>query len=351
MRVAPVTTRSRRLVLALLAAASLVALVAVLSTRPDESAPVRSASPAPRPFAASSVWNAPLAADTPLDPASPVLVARLNQLVQANIAQHNGPWINTNEYSTPIYTVPADQPTTRVKLDRNEPALQAAFNAVPIPKEARPANGTDHHMVVWQPSRDRMWEFWIAQRKPDGWHAMWGGAMNNVSKNPGYFTTAAWPGAKPYWGATATSLPLLGGLIRIDEARTGKIDHALALSLPEIRQGQFALPAQRTDGNTPGPNTIPEGARFRLDPKLDIQALNLPPLMKAMADAAQTHGIIVRDYAGVVGFVGEDPAGSAPGTDPWPQIYGQGQLPSQLLAQFPWDHLQLTRMQLSSSSG
>jgi hypothetical protein len=305
------------------------------------------ATPTVRPFAGSSVWNAPLPAHVPLDPASNTLVARLNQLVADNVSHRTGPWINTNEFSTPIYTVPGNQATTRVKLDRNEPALQAAFDAVPIPSNARPANGTDHHMVIWQPARDRMWEFWVAEHKPDGWHAQWGGAMTHVSKNPGYFSPAAWPGAKPYWGATATSLPLLGGLIRINEARTGRIDHAIALSLPEIRQGQFALPAQRTDGNVPGPNTIPEGARFRLDPKLDVDALNLPPLTKAIAKAAQTHGIIIRDYSGVVAFVGEDPAGVDPGgEDPWPRIY-QGQQPTDLLAQFPWDHLQLLRMQLS----
>jgi hypothetical protein len=348
LRAASGQSRRRRGALALLALL-LVALLVVWVTRPPSSSPEPDKeAAAPRPFASSSVWNAPLPRDAPLDPASDKLVGRLNELVKANIDARNGPWINTNEFSAPVYTVGPNQATTRVKLDRDEPALQAAFEKVPIPPDARPANGTDHHMVVWQPSSDRMWEFWIAQKKPDGWHAQWGGAIEHVSKSPGYFTPAAWPGAKNYWGATATSLPLLGGLIRIDEARKGTIDHAVALSLPEIRQGQFSLPAQRTDGNTPGPDAIPEGARFRLDPSLDIEALNLPPLTEAIAKAAQTHGIIVRDYSGVVAFVGEDPAGVAPGQpDPWRAIYGEGKLPTDLLASFPWDRLQLTRMQLS----
>jgi hypothetical protein len=301
-----------------------------------------------RPFAPGSVWNAPLPRDAPLDTASGRLVTRLNQLVAADEARRAGPWINTNEYSTPVYTVPAGQSTVRVKLDQDNPALQAAFNAVPVPQGARPAAGTDGHMVVWQPFRDRMWEFWQARRAPDGWHAQWGGAMDNVAANPGYFTTAAWPGAQPNWGATATSLPLLGGLIRISEARARRVDHALALSLPEIRAGQHAFPAQRTDGRSHDPNAIPEGARFRLDPRVDVNTLNLPPLTRTIAQAAQRYGIIVRDYSGVVAFVGEDPAGSAPqGKDPWPAIYGDGRLPSQLLATFPWNRLQLVRMQVS----
>jgi len=299
-------------------------------------------------FAASSVWNAPLSADAPLDSSSAQLVARLIALVKADQARKAGPWINTNEFSTPVYTVPADQPMVRVKLDKSEPALQAAFAAVPIPPSARPAAGTDKHMVISQPSRDRMWEFWLTERRPDGWHATWGGAMQDVSTNAGYFTTASWPGAKPYWGASASSLPLLGGLIRLSELRAGRIDHALALALPEVRAGQYSLPAQRTDGAAAGPDTIPEGARFRLDPKLDLKTLNLPPLTRMLAEAAQRHGIIIRDRSGTVAFVGEDPAPVLkPGTkNPWDEAYG-GQLPSQLLAAFPWDRLQLVRMALS----
>jgi hypothetical protein len=283
-----------------------------------------------------------------LDPASGRLVGRLRELVAADLARRVGPWINSTEYSTPVYTVPAAQPTVRVKLDNGDPALQSAFDAVPLPRDAQPAAGTDKHLVVWQPSTNRMWEFWLMRSLSDGWHARWGGAMNDVSHNPGYFTTRAWPGAKPNWGATATSLPLLGGLMRISELRARHIDHALAIALPQIRAGRYALPAQRTDGSSQDPDAIPEGARFRLDPRLDINTLNLPPLTKTIAQAAQTYGIIVRDYAGVVAFEAEDstPTGAnlyypgRPGSllSAWPQ---------DLLAGFPWDRLRLTRMRLA----
>jgi len=303
-----------------------------------------------RPFAASSLWNTPLPPDATLDPASARLVARLGQLVESDRARRAGPWINTTQFSTPVYTVAPDQTKVRVKVDSDldaPPALQEAFDSVPIPSDARPAAGSDGHMAIWQPSTDRMWEFWQAQRRADGWHATWGGAMSNVSNNPGYFTAAVWPGAKPNWGATASSLPLLGGLIRVAEARAGRIDHALAIALPEIRALQYALPAQRTDGSAYGPDTIPEGARFRLDPNLDIDALDLPAPTKAIAEAAQRYGIVVRDYATNVAFVAEDPAGvAAAGQNPWNDVFG-GQRPDDLLARFPWNRLQLVRMQLS----
>lgn len=296
-------------------------------------------------FSARSVWNVPLTSDAPLDPASDRLVGELNRLVADNVTKRTGPWMNTNEYSVPVYTVPASQPTVRVALDNTDPELQAAFAAVPIPPSAQPAAGTDKHMVIYQPSRDRLWEFWITRKLPDGWHAQFGGAMNHVSRDPGFFTPAAWPGAKPNWGASASSLPLLAGLIRLPEARAAKINHALAIALPEVRAGQYSAPAERTDGNVPGPNAIPEGAHLRLDPHLNVDALKLPPLTRAIAKAAQTYGIIVRDKSGVVAFYGED-AIAAGQPNAWNQLFG-GQLPSQQLQSFPWKHLQLLRMQLS----
>lgn len=295
-------------------------------------------------FSADSVWNAPLGAGARLDPVSDRLVGELNRLVAGDVAAHRGPWINTNEYSTPVYTVPANQPTVRVALDNTDPQLQSAFQAVPIPPGAHPAAGTDHHMVISQPSHDRMWEFWLTQKLPDGWHARYGGAMAHLSQNPGYFTADAWPGAKPTWGATASSLPLLAGLITINEARAGKINHALAIALPEVRAGQYTTPAQRTDGNAPAQNAIPEGAHFRLDPHLNLNALNLPPLTRAIAKAAQAYGIIVRDKSGVVALYGQDPTPTKnPNT--WNQTYN-GQLPSQQLQHFPWKSLQLLNMDL-----
>ena len=132
------------------------------------------------------------------------LVAEVN----SELARHYGPWINTREYSAPVFTVGPNQPTVHVTLDRNLPEMQKAIDAVPIPPGAKPAAGTDKHMVIWQPATDTMWEFWRMEMRPDGWHAGAAGAMHNVSSNPGYYTPDAWSGAQPWWGATATGLPL-----------------------------------------------------------------------------------------------------------------------------------------------
>jgi hypothetical protein len=186
-----------------------------------------------------------------------------------------------------------------------------------------------------------MWEFWKAQEVDGVWHARWGGRLTDMDKGPGHFA-----GAQATWGATATSLPLLGGLMRLDEVRHGRIDHALALAIPHAQARSFTWPAQRTDGEIYSEDAIPEGARFRLDPRLDLDTLNLPPIVRMMAEAAQRYGIVVRDRSGVVVFYGED--GTPTGANPWGGAGGflGGQYPNRLLERFPWEHLQVLQTQM-----
>ena len=320
-------TRAKLILLAVCVCALAAAPTASAGKRPTPAIPTTP------PFSPNAVWNKPLAPDAPLDPKSQVYVDGLRWEAWAW-----GTWINTSAYSTPVYTVPANQPNVRVTLDKYDPGLQAAFDKVPIPPNAQPAAGTDGHMVIWQPSTDTMWEFWRALKVAGSWHAPYGGRMRNVSQNPGYFTDP------PGWGATATSLPLLGGLIRMDEVRAGKIDHALALAVPQARALVWSWPAQRTDGNVPGEDAFPEGVRFRIDPNLDLSTIPMSRLTRMMAVAAQKYGIIVRDIAGSVTFFGEDPTPT--GSDPWPGFF-DNRYPSELLAEFPWEHLQALQTQLS----
>ncbi len=314
---------------------------------PFVAAPAARAPAAQRPFASDSVWNRPLPNDAPLDPRSVELAAAFVADIARQRQQQTGPWIQTTEYSTPVYTVARDQGRIRVILDVRRPygrTLQRAWRAVPLPRNARPAAGSDGHLSVWQPSTDSLWEFWRLRRAGGRWRATWGGAMRGVSRSPGYFTRRSWRGARNSWGATATSLPLLAGLIRLGELSRGQIDHALAISVPDARAGVFSWPAQRTDGSLGRHDAIPEGAQLRLDPALDLDSLNLPPAAKAIAIAAQRYGLIVRDRTlNGTGIYAEDPLRT--GTDPYPRLFG-GRSPSELLAGFPWDHLQLLRMRL-----
>ncbi len=420
-------------------------------------------------FSPTSVWNAPLLPTATIDPNSSGITGTLESYINASLANRTGPWINTTSYSTPIYTVPANQPTVPVIISQNNAPLQAAMAAVPIPADAQPAAGNDAEMTIYQPSTDTLWETWLMSQSllpptsisgvvgaggalaastyyyavtaltstgetklgpvhgytvgaggqvtlkwpgvvgatgykiyrgldsshlqllatvshtttqqadpgctwtdtgsaqplaaspptantattPGQWHASWGGRIQYVSLDPGYYRNIS-NGAGGWseqagWGATASSLPVVSGLITLSDLEAGQINHAVAIMVPQAAKGIFSFPAQRTDGVATTANAIPEGARFRLPASLNLAAINMPPITRMIAQAAQTYGLIVNDQTGAtVGFRAEDPTplmrqGQA---NPYKTTYfktasGVYQDPNFLLASFPWADLQL----------
>jgi hypothetical protein len=317
--------------------------------------PVDSAGPF-RFFSPSSFWNEQLPADAPLDPNSNAIVDAFDKEIETEEEANNGPAINTTTSSIPVYTVSAEQPLVQVTLENPSQApggsaLQSAWDAVPLPANAKPSVGTDKHLVVWQPSTDRLWEFWRLEQTAEGWQASWGGAIRNVSSDPGAYGPEAWPGAMYDWGASASSLSVAGGLITLEDLEMGQINHALAIAVPDTRAGEYASPAQRTDGTSTSQLSLPEGAHLRLDPSLDLATLHLPKLTLMMAEAAQRYGIFVRDKGPNVSFYAQDPTPT--GTNPYsgPHGYFEGKTTTQqILASFPWSHLQLLKMELHSNS-
>ncbi len=319
---------------------------------PKEPAPEEPAAPAEPPapfrfFAPTSFWNEAVPANAPLDPISASAVAALHEMELAEESAKHGPAINTTSWSTPIYTVPSNQQTVQVKLVHAvSAALQAAWSAVPLPSGAQPAAGSDEHLVVWQPSTNRMWEFWGLEKVSEAWQASWGGAMQSVRANHGVYGPEAWQGATTSWGSSASSLPIAGGLITLEDLEKGVINHALAIAVPNVRKGVYASPAQRTDGYSTEPSSLPEGAHLRLDPSLNLGALHLPHLTLMLAEAAQRYGIFVRDRTANLAFYAQDPTPT--GTNPYTGSHGyfEGQSPAKLLASFPWGRLRLLKMEL-----
>ncbi len=317
--------------------------------------PAESATPF-RFFSPTSFWNEEVPTSAPLDPSSAEVVGALDKEVTvAEEAIEGQPTINTAAWSVPVYTVPADQPLVKITQTfsyggKVNPALQAAWEEVPLPADAQPAVGTDKHLVVWQPSTGKLWEFWHLEDTGEGWQAKWGGAIENASSDSGAYGPEAWPGAQTTWGGSATSLSLAGGLITLEDLQMGKINHALAMAVPNTRKGAYASPAERSDGVSIEPGSLPEGAHLRLDPNLDLASLHLPKLTLMMAEAAQRYGIFIRDSAQNVAFYGQDPIPT--GTEPYTGTHGyyEGKSPQQILAVFPWSHLELLKMELHGSS-
>jgi hypothetical protein len=301
-------------------------------------------------FSPTSFWNEPVPADAAVDPSSAAMVGAFDEEILAEEHVGDGPWINTTSYSVPVYTAPAGQSTVPVELVGSpNAALASAWSAVPLPPTAQPAVGSDGNLFLWQPSTDRLWEFWRLVHEAGGWQASWGGAMQNVSSDPGVYGPEAWPGAQSRWGVSASSLSLVGGLISLEDLKMGQINHALEMSIPGVRGGVYASPAQRTDGKSTNPLSLPEGAHLRLNSSLNLAALHLPRLTLMLAEAAQRYGIFITDSSTVAVFDAQDP--TTTGTNPYtsPAGYFEGKYPNKLLASFPWSQLQLLKMDLHNT--
>lgn len=256
------------------------------------------------PFAASGPWCTPLPASPPLASNSAAIVAN----IQTDETNNYGTFaINTDSYSSPIYTVAAGTPPTNWSFDdcQNKGSLPPDFAPVLMNVPTEPgmvqSMGTDGEITIYDPSADQEWEFWVASQTSQAsgqWSACWGGTIQHVSTNPGIFPSGL--------GATASGLPLLGFLIRIGELQAGVIRHTLDISTVRTQAGVFSWPANRTDGNTADADILMEGQRVRLDPTFDVTTLP-NPAERTIAKAMQDYGMILTDTSGAVDIQAEDP--------------------------------------------
>jgi hypothetical protein len=314
-------------------------------------------------FAPGSFWYQPIPADAPLNPNSAAYAQNLASQVQTYYGNAS---INTTSYAAPVYYVqtsgtpyttssdPNATPLFQVSATVNvqpincsssggtwvDPNLVAQWQNVPIPAGATPSQGTDSEFDVYDISTQTYWEFWATSQVNGQWQGCWGGRIQNAGQSDGIFPN-------PY-GGSATGLPYEPGEITPVELAAGKIDHVMGISIVNAAAWNvFSWPANRSDGYNPNnlPDQIPEGIRMRLDPSVDVDALNLTPVGRTIAIAAQKYGFVVWDKAGSVSLRASNPASYllAGKADPYPALYG-GLAYWQVLQNFPWDKMQFLPM-------
>jgi hypothetical protein len=289
-------------------------------------------------FSAQSFFNQPLAASAPQAPDSAQLVAAFNHQVQT---YYGHVVINTTEWSAPVYTVPANAPTTAVVAQNSTcPRSEGIFqpfaqdmSAVPIPAGAQAAKGTDEDMVVWQPSSGHEWELWRAQQEGGQWTACWGGEFQDAHTSEGVLPEPL--------GVSAAGLSILAGQIHLEELQHGTITHALEVTLPDTAASGFVWPANRTDGTSDDAYSIPEGTRFRLKPSVNLSSLHLNPAALEIATAIQRYGMIVADTAGAVALEAQDPTPLMREGKPNPYATLLSGGPYETLNAVPWGDLEV----------
>lgn len=280
-----------------------------------------------RPYSSDSIWNKKIPANAALHPNSEQMIAWLKSRSYTTFG------INIDRWTMPVYSADANTPKITIYCSGENSPIDGTFEGpyhtnVPFPANAQPDPSSDHGMIVLDWSTNTEWDFAALELRSDGkWHAgaciPWGPAAQ-PKPNSGYLPNFVdGSGVMPQemtaytWGACATSVPLLAGLIRPEEIAAGVIPHALRFGLcyPQ-HQRKVYPPAATIDGwlgssSITEPYAIPEGARLQLDPNLNLDTLGLSPAGKIIAKCMQDYGIILVDSADGLPLYAQNPMGAS----------------------------------------
>jgi hypothetical protein len=151
----------------------------------------------------------------------------------------------------------------------------------PLPIDTPVEAGGDRHAIALQQDTCRLYEVFNGTPTPTGWLASNGAAFDLRSNalRPDGWTSA-----------DAAGLPILPGLVRYDEVRSGTITHAVRFTVPATQRGHIH-PATHVAGNTP--SAPPMGARFRLKASFDLGPYHGDALV--ILQALKRYGMIVAD--------------------------------------------------------
>jgi hypothetical protein len=220
-----------------------------------------------RPFSASSPWNTQVA-DQPVDPRSREMM-RLARLRVATVEQPDGTieqqsrpidvglTVNVTRWTVPVFSDAQEGAEDRLTICRQLDCGPDATTTIKIPPDACPDPRFDGWMTALDTEERVAYDFWRARCEADG--------------SLSYHYVKRWdldgPGYQDPTGVSArgSGLPLFAGLITPQEIEGGRIEHALAISIPGAAQRRYVQPASRTDG-TGELDSVPEGARLRLRP-------------------------------------------------------------------------------------
>jgi hypothetical protein len=259
----------------------------------------------PRPFATTSPWNTPVDADA-VDARSDDWIALASRRVavvaaadrrSVATAQRQAPdprlYVNTCAW-TPVIVGENGGETVRVVCrQRNCGPVAREVKTLRVAPGIDPFPEFDGWYSVIDESAGVGYDMWRARRVGDVVSYQF--IKRWRLDGPGFSPPATEDPVQAV-GARGSGLPLFAGVIQPDELRRGRIEHALAISVPGAAQRVFVQPASVTNGvNVIG--SLPEGARMRLKSSF---TLKLPRAAnrrstEAIVTAMRTYGLIVVD--------------------------------------------------------
>jgi hypothetical protein len=246
--------------------------------------PQASVGPAAPSVGDQSAWNQDVS-QAPLDPNSANYVAHI--LAHGGDDTHPD-WGYQREYGFPYAVVGRKQRPVKVNFTAYGDESDRGRYRVP-PKamvEGGQRSDGDRHVIAIDRKRCRLFELYRAffrKRPKPHWDADSGAIWNLRS---GALRPDGWT------SADAAGLPIFPGLVRFDEAASGRIDHALRMTVSRT-QNAWIHPASHCAGATEDPNAPPMGLRLRLNAAYDVSGFN--PHARAIATALKRYGAFIAD--------------------------------------------------------
>ncbi len=228
-------------------------------------------------FPADNPWNRDISRD-PIDAKSDVYIANIQAHGQGVVHADFG---SRRRYGIPINVVPATQP--RVNVTLGEYADESDPGPHPLPLDGELEEGRDQHLLVLQTGTCRLFELYHARREGDGWFA---DSVATFDLRSNQLRTNTWT------SCDQAGLPILPGLVRYEEARSGTIRHALRVTF-EHTQAAWIAPARHPGNDDSDRDAPPMGLRLRL--KSGYNLSNIHGAARVVAEALKRYGLIVAD--------------------------------------------------------
>jgi hypothetical protein len=252
-------------------------MLALASSASAATAPRLQGAPKCRVFPASNVWNKrvdrlPIAAD------SDAIIDSIGR--DTGLHSDFGTVWRGHPNGIP-YTI-ATKKTKRYRV-RFRYASESDRRRYPIPARVKIEAGSDRHALIVDRDRCRLYELYALKKMKKGWRAG-SGAIWNLRSNK--------LRPKGWTSADAAGLPMLPGLVRYDEVKRGRINHALRFTVDRSRRA-FVYPARHYASSLTDPDLPPMGLRLRLRSDFDVSGF--PKQVRVILKALKRYGMIVAD--------------------------------------------------------
>jgi len=236
-------------------------------------------------------------------PGSPVIDAASATIVASLADTGKGKILNMWEYGVAVAV--ADESTPRYAITFTAGwGNPFGTTTMPIPAGLTVPPGSDGHVVVIDPTTDKVFSLWQAD---------FSGATKKASF--GSMVALDGDGRETSGSSTGAGLARLAGIVRLSEMAAGVIPHALFFSTDVAKSTTFRYPATKTDGGSTA-NLIEEGTRIQLDPSIDLSTIpGITAGEQIIGKALQDYGAYCGDNGGSrAAFIAEkEPSGSSPG--------------------------------------